>query len=85
MDQVELYDQHAATVDDTFTELPCAAGQLREIFVVERIRKIRQSAGRTLQVTEFSLGDGDLRLAACWRLATSSCCARKSLRDASSG
>jgi cyclopropane fatty-acyl-phospholipid synthase-like methyltransferase len=59
MDQVEIYDQQGATTDDTSLESPRAL-QLRDIFVIERLRKMRQSAGRTLQVTELSIGDGEL-------------------------
>jgi cyclopropane fatty-acyl-phospholipid synthase-like methyltransferase len=59
MDQAKLYDQHAGTVDNAFTEPPRAL-QLRDIFVVERVRRMQQKAERSLQVTELSIGDGHL-------------------------
>jgi cyclopropane fatty-acyl-phospholipid synthase-like methyltransferase len=59
MDQIEFYELHAAKVDDAFTEPPRAL-QLRDICIVNRIRRMQQSTGRPLQVTELSIGDGHL-------------------------
>jgi 2-polyprenyl-3-methyl-5-hydroxy-6-metoxy-1,4-benzoquinol methylase len=59
MDQVELYEQHATKADDVFPELPRAL-QLRDVFVIDHIRRMRKKARHTLQVTELSIGDGHL-------------------------
>ena len=64
MDQLDLYDQHAATDDGVFTDPPLAL-QARDNFIIDLIRRMQEREGRALQVTELSIGEGHLSRLLC--------------------
>jgi SAM-dependent methyltransferase len=64
MDQLDLYDQQAAKDDGVFTEPPLAL-QVRDNFIIDQIRRMQGREGRTLQVTELSIGGGHLSHLLC--------------------
>ena len=60
MDQVELYEQQAANAGENLTQPPPREIEERNNFVIHRIRRLQQSVGCPLRVTELSIGDGHL-------------------------